>query len=267
MALPQTRQERSVNHCFSALDTLLSFSVVEMWAQDNDSFCLVDKYVGQLPKDYAQQVLSYHSGDRENKTSRSLAKQALKSKVNYFWVAKRDRRVHPEMRFNTAVSIRIPKTETRVNEYFIVAYALKYSEFSESKINFIGLMSHGAVLAKFASSLEVDDTYQQSDDHDGPFLLGIEPTLSSVSFEAPENQKSHLPWQEGAQERRGQALNTVELTLNKLLAAFSTLSGGAGVSPSAAGGTKPREVPREAEAGDGASANSSFQFIPAQKDH
>lgn len=259
------RQDRCVKHCFEALDTLLFFSVVEMWAQDNDSFFLVDKYVGQLPKDYAQQVMTYHCGDRENKTSRSLAKQAMKSKVNYFWVSKHDRRVHPEMRFNTAVSIRVPKAETRTNEYFVVAYALKYSEFTESKINFIGLMSHGAVIAKFTSPLEVDDSHLQLDENDAPFVSGIDPTLSSVSFDALDIEKAQLPWQEGAQERRGQALNTVELTLNKLLASFSTLSGGGG---GALPNSEPRQIPRkihhEVEVGDGVSANSSFQFIPAQ---
>jgi hypothetical protein len=149
---------RGVTHCFNTLCDVLGLSVVEMWSQGADSFGLVDFHVAQLPDEYVDIVASYHSGERENVTSRSLSKQALKAKGNYYWIAKQERRLHPEMKFHTAVSFRVPSDDTIGADVYIVAYSLKFNAFTESKMNFFALMSYGAVIAMHSSTLYSADS-------------------------------------------------------------------------------------------------------------
>ena len=157
-----------VLHNFAAMAKVLNLQVIEMWIQDVHSFDLVEHYVSEsLPKEYVERVSNYHCGALENNTSRSLCKQALKSNTNYYWISKQDRRLHSEMKFHTALSFRIPQGELFSCDIFVVAYAINFITFMESKMNYVVLMSYGAALAMYSPTLyhvDARDTNTESGD-------------------------------------------------------------------------------------------------------
>ena len=156
-----------VLHNFTAMSKVLNVQVIEMWVQDVHSFDLVEHYVSEsLPKEYVERVSNYHCGALENNTSRSLCKQALKSSTNYYWISKQDRRLHSEMKFHTALSFRIPQGELFSCDIFVVAYAINFITFMESKMNYVALMSYGAALAMYSPSLYHIDSREINTDGD-----------------------------------------------------------------------------------------------------
>lgn len=156
-----------VLHNFTAMSKVLNVQVIEMWVQDTHSFDLVEHYVSEsLPKEYVERVSNYHCGALENNTSRSLCKQALKSSTNYYWISKQDRRLHSEMKFHTALSFRIPQGELFSCDIFVVAYAINFITFIESKMNYVALMSYGAALAMYSPSLYHIDSRDINTDGD-----------------------------------------------------------------------------------------------------
>jgi len=174
-----SKSQQCVQSLFATMSNVLDLDVVELWSQTTEGFVLVDVYVNaaRFTADDTALISRFHHGELSNRVSRSLAKRATKAKHGFYWLSKKEKRLHPDLKLQTATCFHLPRDNIS-SDTFIIAFSTKYLRFSHSKLNFMTWMSYSICTAAYSTSLFESDTWPVDDTEAVP---REESTVSSKS--------------------------------------------------------------------------------------
>jgi hypothetical protein len=118
--------EGAVTKCLVALAGVMNMDVIELWTHGENGFVLLQTHVNESSMaDHSALISTFHSGEIENVTSRNLCVRAMQSKHGFYWLAKKYKRIHPEIPLHTAVCVTLPRDNINT-DVFLITYSLQY---------------------------------------------------------------------------------------------------------------------------------------------
>ena len=120
----------AVEVCLSSLATVIGLDTIEIWTHDIHGFSLVQAYVTEnFHREYGEIIDKYHNGNVESVTSRNLCKRSMKSKHGFYWLAKKNQHLHPELPVHAAIAFHLPRDNIST-DVFIISYSRTYLRVS-----------------------------------------------------------------------------------------------------------------------------------------
>ena len=125
------KASRSVQRLLGTLCDVAGFHIAEFWINSESHFCLSATYVDEdALTPFLDEVMTFQHGNEESKTSRSLCKRALLSKHSFYWLSRKNEKVHPIVPYHTAISFHLPRDNIN-SDVYVCAYSLDYLKFSQ----------------------------------------------------------------------------------------------------------------------------------------
>ena len=178
-----------VERCLETFANVVGFNIIEIWMHSAGGVSLANSFIDTkcaLIAPYVEKIAEYHNGERENTTSRSLCKRAMQSKSGFSWIAREDKRMHPEIPVHTAVAFHMPR-DNICTDVFIIGYSLRFIKFSQPKLDFVFWQSHSICVVAFGGA-DFDDPYNETT---GETMNGLEEDMVTNTVPFAESITPH----------------------------------------------------------------------------